>query len=430
MHGSSSIALALALSAATLVGGGERAPSEKEQHALVASYVALEGRSSAERVEQDRILAELERVPPLDAKQAAAWRKELEKLWRMGPKLERKSGATHLWPDEERGFYIVGGETKHPKGLFVGMHGGGLGSGDAWSAHGAFQGAASREDWLALFPEVLEKTERGWTDAGTEEFVLELVERALRTWDIDRDRVFFGGHSMGGYGTWTLGAHHADLVAGLAPSAGAPTPVLEGGKAIDVESGVVPNLRNVRLAVFQSSDDPRVPPAANRVAMRELAEARERWGGFEAEYWEVDGNAHELPPGGMRALLEKIHDARRQARPDTVVWEPTLAWKRQFYWLWAQRPRPGGLLVARLAREENAVELEGSLPEGLHVLLDDELLDLGRELVVRANGRELFRARVERSLAALVASGSEGDPARTFDAWIALEPARSAAEGE
>jgi poly(3-hydroxybutyrate) depolymerase len=79
-----------------------------------------------------------------------------------------------------------------------------VGEGDAETARYAFEGAADELDWVAIYPEVLEKTECGWTDSGTEEFVLELIERALRTWKIDRSQVFMGGHSMGGYGTWTL----------------------------------------------------------------------------------------------------------------------------------------------------------------------------------------------------------------------------------
>ena len=79
---------------------------------------------------------------------------------------------------------------------------------------------------------------------------------------------------MGGYGTWTLGAHHADRVAALAASAGAPTPITgPSGKYEDVEIGVIPSLRNVPIVIYQSDDDPNVPPAANEIGR---ASCRER----------------------------------------------------------------------------------------------------------------------------------------------------------
>ena len=102
-----------------------------------------------------------------------------------------------------------------------------------------------------IAPQALEATEHGWTDSGTEEFVLDLVDGALRTWKIDPDRVYFVGHSMGGYGSWTLGAHHADRVAAVAPSAGAPTPILDRAtnKPVDIVEGVIPSLRSVFVSV-------------------------------------------------------------------------------------------------------------------------------------------------------------------------------------
>src|SRR6185503_8434567 len=121
------------------------------------------------------------------------------KLWSKGPKLEKKNGQRFLWEKPaERGLYIIGGEEKRPSGLLIAMHGGGAGSGDAWSAAGPYQAAASDLGWLMICPEVLEKTEHGWTDSGSEEFVLGLVGAALRTWRIDRNKVFLSGHSMGG----------------------------------------------------------------------------------------------------------------------------------------------------------------------------------------------------------------------------------------
>jgi pimeloyl-ACP methyl ester carboxylesterase len=304
------------------------------------------------------------------------------------------------------------------------MHGGGVGSGDAWSAHGALNAVADEFDLLGIFPEVLEKTERGWTDSGTEEFVLDLIEAAMRTWKLDRDRVYLSGHSMGGYGSWLLGARHADVVAAIAPSAGAPTPIMNSaGVAHDVDWGIIPNLRNVRVRIYQSDNDLNVPPAANRIAARKLAEARERWGGFDFEYWEVPGRAHDLPPGGMQGLFARVADARRSARPSKLVWQPALAWKRQFYWLAWNAPRKFALVEAEIDAAANHVRVECDQdPSGLELLVDDALVDLDRELVVTLGGREVFRGVLQRSLAVLLRTAVRNDAQHVYSARVQLAP--------
>ncbi|MBI5434626.1 MAG: hypothetical protein HZA52_17475 [Planctomycetes bacterium] len=402
----------------------------KETQDAVARYLALDGRKESERAEQRKLLGRLalaKELAPIDVK---SWREKMFKdLAKRGRQLEQKPGAQWFWPAEskggaDRGFFIVGGEMKKPKALMIGMHGGGVGSGDAWTAHGSMDGAAKELGWLAIYPEVLEKTERGWTDSGSEEFVLDLVEAALATWKLDRDRVFFSGHSMGGYGTWLLGAHHADLVAGLAPSAGAPTPVFDrAGKVIDIDHGVIPSLRNVPIRIYQSDDDPNVPPDANRAAAKLLENARERWGGFDFEYWEVPNRQHGAAPGGFAALLAKLADLERVARPTKVVWQPILAWKRQFYWLYWETPKAHATVVAEIDRAKNEVRVTCDRDaSGLSVLLDETLVDLSKDVTVYLGDTAVFHGKPKRELATLLLSAARNDPKLAYSARVVLAP--------
>jgi poly(3-hydroxybutyrate) depolymerase len=391
----------------------------------VAAFFEADPWTKEGRAERTRLVAELATLPPLAEGDVDKWKSACLKAWAKGPKLEKKSGQHFLWEKpEERGRYIVGGEEKKPKGLLIAMHGGGAGSGDAWSAHGPYQSPASDLGWLMICPEVLEKTEHGWTDSGSEEFVLRLVDDARRTWKIDANRVFFSGHSMGGFGTWTLGAHHADRVAALAASAGAPTPVTgPSGKYEDVDVGVVPSLRNVPLVVYQSDDDVQVPPAANDIAAEVMAKAKERWGGFEFEYWRVTGRGHGEAPGGMEALLAKIAKRVRDPRPTKIVWQPAIGWKQQFYWLWWQTPPKGALVEAELDRAKNEIRVACDRDgKGLEVLLDERLVDVKREVVVTLNGKEVFRGKPTWSLATIAKTSQTGDEELCYGASIPLAP--------
>ena len=408
----------------------EQELSQREQQQLVEAWFEVDATTEEGRAEQARILDALSNVPPLSASAIKSWQKRITKLWKKGRELEPKSGDHWFWEDEKRGRYIVQGKTKRPKGLFLGMHGGGVGSGDAGGSAGAFGHAASAFDWVGVFPEVLEKTEHGWTTSGTEEFVLALVDAAIRTWNIDPDHVVFGGHSMGGFGSWVLGAHHADRVAALVPSAGAPSPVYNAqDEVVDLMEGVIPNLRNVPMLIFQSADDPQVPPGPNRFAAKALVEARERWGGFaNQEYWEVDGVGHGFPPGGTKVLLEKVSDYVRDPHPAKIVWQPSLSWKRQFYWLHWDKPLRHAVIVAEVDPEANSIRVESDKPTfGLSVLLSDAIVDMKREVVVtlvekEGEEREVFRGLAEPRLEVLLLTGASGDPGRTYVARVPLRP--------
>ncbi len=401
----------------------EQKSAPKDPKATVEALFALP-RFGIKFDELEARIRELELVPLAAPKDVKDWTQRLMDVAKKGRKLDKKSGSDWWFEKEKRGLFIVGGETGNPKGLLIALHGGGAGSGDATTAQGAYAGAASKRDWLMICPEVLEKTEHGWTDSGTEEFVVQLVEAALRTWKVDPDHVYFSGHSMGGYGTWTLGAHHADRVAALAPSAGAPTPILgSDGKATDIAPGVVPNLRNVPIVIYQSDDDPRVTPDTNRVGAQKLLEAQKRWGGFVHEYWEVPNRQHEEAPGGMGALLEKIEKRVRDTRPTRVVWQPSLAWKRQFYWLWWDRPAIGALVVADVDKAKNEVLVSCDRDaKGLEVLLDERLVDLRKEVVVKLNDKEVFRGLPKAELGTLSKTALSGDPALAFAVRVKLAP--------
>ena len=229
---------------------------------------------------------------------------------------------------------------------------------------------------------------------------------------------------MGGYGSWTLGAHHADRVAGLAPSAGAPTAFTgPSGTLEGIVEGVIPNLFNVPIRIYQSDDDVQVPPDANRCAVKALEAARAIYGGYDFEYWEVTGRGHGRPPGGNQALFDKIADKLRVARPSQVVWQPTLTWKRDFYWLRWEQPVINSVLVAKLDREKNEVRIQ--LPvastKGLSLWLDSATLDLSTEVRIFLNEQQVWSGVPTPTLQSLLHSAERGDRGHLYPVLIQLD---------
>jgi poly(3-hydroxybutyrate) depolymerase len=432
------IALSLSFASATAwacPAAQQEPPAKREIKKLVEEWWPLDPRDPAGFAREQAILAQLELVP-LSATLEKTWRKDLAKLQdREARKLPNKSGRHYYWEDEKLGQYLIGGKTKKPKGLLIGMHGGGLGSGDPNGMHSEMSSVASALDFVSICPGVLEKTEHGWTDSGTEEWVLDLVDAAIRSWEIDPARVYFSGHSMGGYGSWTLGAHHADRVAGLGPSAGAPSPIFNfDEEIIDVAAGVIPNLRNVPMLVYQSTDDVQVPPNVNQAAVKLVAAAKERWGGYEQfRYWEVSGRGHSFAEGGMLAVVEPLTEFVRNPIPERIVWQPSLDWKHQFYWLWWEQPTFETILIADLDREANAVRLQCDKPiDGLRILLDERVLDLDKEVVVYLNDEIVCRGMVTPTLGDLLRTAKSPDTGLHFHASLKVgsPPAQAVTEGE
>ena len=412
----------VALISACLIGASIRAqteapPKRGELSKLVKRYLA------ADDDERSRIRAECDaRYAPLPSgSKLKKLRKDvLKAASRVGRKISF-GGQNYFYDEKEKkGRYI---SRRGKKTLFIGLHGGGAGSGSANSSASSMGGGG----WSWIFPEVLEKTEHGWTTSGTEEFVIDLILAAKRAGKIDPDRVYITGHSMGGYGTWTLGAHHADLFAGAAAYAGASTPIFEGGdskKVIGIFPGVIPNFHNLPLFVFQSLDDPRVHPRSNIFAAKMMRQWQaDHPGGYPFRYEEVNGRGHAAPKEGYMPSQKWIASKRRQARPEKIVWQPSLSWKKHFYWLYWAKPELDEIIEAKVTRK-NRIELDtltgAANPKGLSVLLGEPHVDLQRPVTIVVGGKVEFEGKVERSFSTLLLTLPRHDAKLLFDARVDL----------
>jgi poly(3-hydroxybutyrate) depolymerase len=113
--------------------------------------------------------------------------------------------------------------------LFLSVHGAGV------EAIGQARAYKSK-DWGTLVA-ATNRRPRGfnWEDWGRLD-ALEVLEIGKRRFNPDPRHIYLTGHSMGGHGTWFLGATYPDKWAGIAPCAGYPT--LKGYGSAD---GLIPD---------------------------------------------------------------------------------------------------------------------------------------------------------------------------------------------
>ncbi len=115
----------------------------------------------------------------------------------------------------------------------------------------------------------------GWTNAASEEAVLELILLCMETYSIDADRVLILGFSMGGLGAWHLASRHPDIFSAAIPIA-APA---------DAET--TPLIENVSLYVIHGEKDEVFP-------LDEVKKlyAKQKAGGADIQFMIVEKTSH------------------------------------------------------------------------------------------------------------------------------------------
>ena len=365
---------------------------------------------------REQVLDKLSRLEPLSRSDVLSFKREIFRKAMRGPKATYKGGRGQLNSKLYPGTYYICVPRirmrKYP--LLIGLHGGGEGVGDGRNALYKW-GSAARKGAICVFPTVIKKEATAWNKEREERYVMALIEEMKRTFPIDTNRIYLVGHSMGGYGTWSIGTHYADVFAGLAPCAGGIF-VMRGPAGVGLARGTVVNLKNTPIYFYHGADDPRVPPTSDRKAAEVLAELKKKYGPYEFVYKEYNGIGHGFPPTGLRPIIEWLFKHKRNPYPKMVIWEPSRSYKTLFWWV----KNRGGIfqIVAKIDRAKNEITINGP-SSGFSLYLNDKLVDLSKPIRVVINGNEAFNDYAKYSVAALLDSiADKRDPEQFFYAKI------------
>jgi len=108
------------------------------------------------------------------------------------------------------------------------------------------------------------------------ESIVNFIEQIIKEYNIDEDRVYLTGLSMGGYGTWFTAMDRPDMFAAIAPVCG-------GGMAWN--AGVL----KMPIWAFHGAEDPVVSPVQSDEMVAKL-----RAVGADVTYSKVDGVGHNV----------------------------------------------------------------------------------------------------------------------------------------
>ena len=133
------------------------------------------------------------------------------------------------------------------------------------------------------------------------ETVLDILDEVTDLYNVDLDRVYITGLSMGGFGTWDLLMRHgARFAAGIA--------VCGGGDPTYAKL-----LKRIPIMTYHGSDDPAVPVTGTRIMYASIMKE----GGENISYTEFDGEGHEVwkhvytDPAVIRWLFSQSREERR-----------------------------------------------------------------------------------------------------------------------
>ncbi|HET9528908.1 MAG TPA: prolyl oligopeptidase family serine peptidase [Blastocatellia bacterium] len=159
--------------------------------------------------------------------------------------------------------------------LVIALHGMGGDENSYFDSYqqGTFKVEAGRRGYIVACPKGRQPASMYLGPA--EKDVLDVIAEVRRDYKIDADRIYMTGHSMGGYGTWSIAMNHPDLFAALAPVAGGGNPT---GMA---------KIAHIPQFVVHGDDDKTVPVDRSRVM---VAAGKER--GAEIKYLEIPGGDH------------------------------------------------------------------------------------------------------------------------------------------
>jgi dienelactone hydrolase len=324
--------------------------------------------------------------------------------------------GTAVWDQHGKG----GART----GLVLGLHGGGEGAGDKSEAAGKWILPGT----MGMYPQGILLVHDTWNTVHGEKFLLTLIELAKAQHEVDPDRVYVMGFSMGGTGSWFMAGRHPDLLAGAIPAHGVVMADCEGGtvkvstpdKVRAMQHGLIPNVRNLAMYWYTGHADRNCEPGTFLKAWEMVQELQKADpGGYAKQHFQAfEGVAHAFPPGEPQNGFEWIQKHRRDAFPEKIAWEnaenPEPLWtsaekttryvKRWFYWLRCERPVDAMNVVAQRKGNEFDLEVTLAFPEDFEILLNPSMIDVAKDVVVRVAGKEVYRGKPAPTFATVLES--------------------------
>ena len=309
-------------------------------------------------------------------------------------------------------FTVFGEAPAGGRSLYISMHGGG----------GAPKRVNDRQwenqkrlykpnEGIYLSPRAPTDTWNLWHQAHIDLFFDRLIENLIVLEDVNPDRVYLMGYSAGGDGVFQLAPRMADRLAAAAMMAGHPNETSPLG------------LRNLpftlHMGELDSAYDRNKKAAEWQVKLKELQQADPQ--GYEHWVHIHKGKAHWMDREDAEAI-PWMAARTRQPLPSRIVWKQDDVVRERFYWLAVDPMQINDRAEIVAERDGNEFSIATTSSERVSLLLNDELADLDKPIIVRVNGGEAQEVPALRTIATMARTlNQRGDRNQLFSAEIQLQ---------
>jgi pimeloyl-ACP methyl ester carboxylesterase len=362
---------------------------------VLARYVA------AEKEKRKELLKAIRAQDRIDPEQISRLVRCLEVNLRKLPRHTGKEVEMTRHPKFSSRYRVMGNTKGSKLSLLLLLHGGGPSSevnDGAWEGYKNLRGTPFD---IVATPRVWDNsTGAGWVMESGPLVVMTMLHELLRAYDIDTNRVYLAGSSMGGYGTSWIGSLEPDRFA----AAGIIAAGYGGGGSKPA------NLLHVPMTCHIGEKDHASDHIGTARRLRTLLEGlqKEVPGKYVLDYNEYAGMGHSLGREAYHKAFKWMSQFQRDPAPKQVIWEPFqhrryVTHKTYYYWLKIENGHSKMRMEAKI-KADNTIEVTTQAVPAFTLFLNDRLVDLKLPVKVVVNGEEKFNAVVPTSLSAVVES--------------------------
>jgi predicted esterase len=265
-------------------------------------------------------------------------------------------------------------------------------------------------------------------------YVLTALRETVDALNIDSDRVFLDGMSMGAGGAFRLAEHFPDRWAAIGPRCNVPD--IRQKKDKTYVTMLAENFRMVPVYWVLGAKDEKIPIEMGRAAKVDLEAAK-----GELIYKEVADGGHDWSLEKDEVVLDWYDKHVRAPYPEEIAWKSyEKIFARAFWVEVTKRTEPPPLIIVhqdqkgaeserrtelrppalvKAKRKGNTIDLSTEEVRELRVYLDDAMVDLDKPVTITVNGRKLHDATVKRSMDLLIDEAHKRrDSSMLFSAFV------------
>ncbi len=293
--------------------------------------------------------------------------------------------------------------------LFISLHGGG-GTTESennrlWNRHKTLY---ELEDGILFTPRSPSNTWNMWFQSHVDTFFNRIIQNMIAFHNVDPNKIYIMGRSAGGDGIYQVAPRMADRFAAAAMSAGHPndsSPLGLRNTAFTIHMGENDSLYNRNDMAVKWGND-----------LRKLNEEDPE--GYRY-YIKIYKNKGHWMDNLEASALDWMSDFIRNPYPSKVVWKQGNVLHKRFYWLRNEDPSFGDLIECNI--DDQIITVLSSSSSKITIQLNDDLVDMDREITVNYLGKQLFKGFVYRDIDIIERSIREyGDPKSVYYGEIRL----------